>query len=313
MKKSTLITTIAMIVVVVVALSTATYAWFSSSTKQAVTTTIRTDAAEGWMLYGGVYNTDTSKIVYSSTTPLDMTLQDGLWSPNTTTAITAALSDKNTTTSFTREDFYSALYKQNEYQSKEAAALVTPNMIRALNNTGSEKDLLIEIAIVVGASADDGDFRAAAGFQTYIASFGGSAESQGTPAAKNGNTAYGYGAQSDSSTGTGAGYWTATKTDNAILTNLEYSSVAEGENAGTVDPTADNAKKGFAQLTEDKASELGVGAKDDYFFTITFDAGYVANGNAVNIAFYAWLDGWALDDTARGAQLNIVYRFYSAS
>ena len=31
MKKSTLITTIAMIVVVVVALSTATYAWFSAS------------------------------------------------------------------------------------------------------------------------------------------------------------------------------------------------------------------------------------------------------------------------------------------
>ena len=42
MKKSTLITTIAMIVVVVVALSTATYAWFSSASTNKVSATVST-------------------------------------------------------------------------------------------------------------------------------------------------------------------------------------------------------------------------------------------------------------------------------
>ena len=53
MKKSTLITTIAMIVVVVVALSTATYAWFSASSVSVAQVDMTTTASADWMIFEG--------------------------------------------------------------------------------------------------------------------------------------------------------------------------------------------------------------------------------------------------------------------
>jgi hypothetical protein len=296
MKKSTLITTIAMIVVVVVALSTATYAWFSSSTVTTVETYITTQAGTGWMLYGGTESAGT--VTYSTATSLNLTLMNGLYSP--TGAIGTTLASKSLSTSQTLPaDFYSAVEKGGEYHSDEGKAPGAANYIRAVNGKSAAKDLKIRIIVYLSGTSD-AEYRAGSAFSTYIyATDQVTNPASGTAVVA--NTAYGYGPLSNGTTGLDAGYYTATYTTNATLANAVYS--------GAVNPQSDTPSTGWsmsnAQYTNGEV-QIESGTP---FYTITCTFQNVAASNAVNIMFYAWLDGWKLDDTARGARVNVVYEF----
>ncbi len=103
MKKSTLITTIAMIVVVVVALSTATYAWFTSSqaTYANVEMTITADQNLTVLLNGENPYNDNTLVAFTAqdfTADADATdnstgIRAGIWVPNQTTVLNQKPSD----------------------------------------------------------------------------------------------------------------------------------------------------------------------------------------------------------------------------
>jgi len=294
MKKSTLITTIAMIVVVVVALSTATYAWFSSTTRTTVETTISTEAASGIVLYGGTYSNGT--VTYSSSAPLSWSLPSGLYSPEA--ALANMLGTNNATASFTYEEFYGAKMTGEEARSErgidepDTTYWVAPKFVRVINNTGKDKTLTLTIYIEVTEGAEDAVYRAAAGFVTSIAT-----------SAKVMRTAYGFGELSDTTQGEGDGYYVATK-DQTGATKTNDVTIDQP----TISPTAAIADTGFVAASA--AAQTAGLASTSKMRSITITLGDVNDKAALNLAFYAWLDGWALDDTAAGVQnLKIVYSF----
>ena len=116
MKKSTLITTIAMIVVVVVALSTATYAWFSASSIAIATVDMSTSATADWALVEGTRTpgSDGAATVsfagassdQISWTDTDSAIFKGLWSP--AAAITTTIQQSLQANAAKEASFYSA-------------------------------------------------------------------------------------------------------------------------------------------------------------------------------------------------------------
>ena len=321
MKKSTLITTIAMIVVVVVALSTATYAWFSSGSTTTVEGAMTTEAKKGWILYGGTVGTPLetenhvgeTTITYTSSSP-ELHLLNELYSP------TAALSDSYTveglTGTYTQKTFYRASQEGTGLKEKatinaaasyqhqeEANGSYFPNLncIRIINQQDTQTasdDLTLTIYVYVTGYAQAGNngqqaLMAGKRFCTYIA----------TDAAANShfNTRYYWGGVGESSV--------ATRNSKIVpKEGVTYSNV-EGD---TVEEDSALATTGYTLVS---AANTKLGATSvalnngDAYYSITVNLGAVNKNAARNIVFYSWFDGWALDNTASGGSVNVLYAF----
>lgn len=188
MKKSTLITTIAMIVVVVVALSTATYAWFSSSATAIANTSFTTGVTGDWtIMLGTVDGENYNDLSYVGTAAdtIDLTEQatainTGLWCPISEIQTTLATSEASTTLA-NRAGFVSAEKTGSKYMVKKlqteamngtAAATnegsVKPFALRLVNVSGATKQLQLNITINAGSSGTTNSMYAASAVRFYI-------------------------------------------------------------------------------------------------------------------------------------------------
>jgi hypothetical protein len=322
MKKSTLITTIAMIVVVVVALSTATYAWFSAATTTSASDEITTVAAADWIIMGGkvTHNDGTDSITFSSSNSIQLDMLDGLRSP------AAVISAKYPTTAainptFEPVAFYEAT-QDGTGLADTAKAKTTPtidvktddgvqsaaNYVRIIRS-GSESSTLVLTITVLTEGQNDSDFYASNGFVTYI----GWTNASGNGSA---NTAYYYGTVSNSSTGSGDDvYYEATRTGKATASGVTYTGFTEVDllNEGMQAGTASNAKAGYKNAATDNVTIGGVVINQGYYYqmkVVIADADHkMAKNSAVNIAFFAWFDGWAVDNSGSNSHASVYYEF----
>ena len=314
MKKSTLITTIAMIVVVVVALSTATYAWFTSSSATTVNSTLSTTSAAGLTVMGGSVTLSGTgyNIQYSSSQDIGLRLLNGLYSP--TAEITAELSAGGLTTVFSPyPTFYTA--KQVGATATSGATVdsvatssvpadlatisSTPNILRLVNTYGEQKNVNLVI-YVVAKYATDASYLAAIGFETYIAYYASTGSECYTA-----YTGYNYGSIALNASGS----YEATKNGSAEAAGLTlgYDTNASSE------PSAFNGvlSTGFLTLAEDKLDSEGTTliSAGAYYYTLTLSLGSIASNAAVDFAFYSWFDGWELFNTAANTHVDIIYAF----
>lgn len=314
MKKSTLITTIAMIVVVVVALSTATYAWFSSSTATTVSGTMSTTAISGWILYGGSGTTNpgtgADAITYTSSVP-ELHFLNSLYSP--VGALSGSLTSDGLSASYTQTKFYKA--EQQGIGMQTTATAETPafvhqesptsgdidnlNYIRIINNNTKGSATSDNLQLTIYVYIDDAKptaLIAGKRFCTYIA----------TDSAANAhyNTRYYHGSVDSD---------TATRIALVEASGVTYSTA--GNPAKDVTVTSALATDGYTIVTADAGFALPdatVISKGGAYYTITIDLGAVTRSNSLNIVFYAWFDGWALDNTASGGAVNVLYSFATA-
>ena len=172
MKKSTLITTIAMIVVVVVALSTATYAWFSASTVSTATVSMTTTATSDWMIFEGHGSATevTNEKAYSFTsaaaetiTLVDAGLQTGLKAPSSA-AWANTLTVDGTQVNVTSQEFLTAKKAAGNVVKVDGVPTVyDPFVLKVSNATGADdKTLKITVVINAGESQSTGTLYAAA-------------------------------------------------------------------------------------------------------------------------------------------------------
>jgi hypothetical protein len=179
MKKSTLITTIAMIVVVVVALSTATYAWFSANSFATAAVTMKTTASADWSLVVGDAGSESGGLVpytFTSTAvdTFDATnsigaLKQGLYAP---TAALSILDDSTTPTlaQVTYNTFYEAsTLTTTTAKVKTVQEDVTPIVVKVSNSSGQDKTLKLVVIVNAGQAVEStGTLYAAAAFSYAI-------------------------------------------------------------------------------------------------------------------------------------------------
>lgn len=342
MKKSTLITTIAMIVVVVVALSTATYAWFSQATTTSASDSISTTAQADWIIMGGKATAGTGAsagkdvITYSSSNGIDLTMMDGLYSP--TAKISSTLDSASNSASFTPNAFFTA-FQDGTGLATTAQATDLPtidplgnsddgkvsavNYVRVINTKSTAQNLVLTITVLTEGT-DDSNFYAANAFSTYVTWYA----AGGTTGSA--NTAYYFGTVDDSSTtGEGAGYYVATLGDADSAAeepdSNPHTAVAEsGVNYGTyaIDKHNEGLRAGTGALADagyvDASTLVGdarlkIGGEvitQGKFYQIKIAiVNNLATNAAVNVAFYAWFDGWALDNTGANSDATVYYEF----
>lgn len=333
MKKSTLITTIAMIVVVVVALSTATYAWFSSNTYAIATTDMSTNASADFVLYQGTVTTPASESVTTATASFTETSTDtvnlkgievgtgtfttnGLWAP------TARIATSMRNNSVGVENIALPSYYEAKIQTKgdvksnyvtKAPVAGTPDVIRVANASGSDKGLVLTVVVNAGTIQTTGSLYAAVATSfvvDYVKSVGGD-EAVGA-IVTNGYkyqaaTAEGNEVKTPTTEpGTGFTYsagkscvsWD-TSTGEKTYTRPDYkdATVKNGVDYKYFKKTAANEK-------------LGITATD-YYLSYTIDLGTLGATDYITLALYTWIDGFVAESFAANAKYKITYAFTS--
>ena len=327
MKKSTLITTIAMIIVVVVALSTATYAWFSSASASTATMSISSAATSGWALSKGTVNTSTKAVTFSSqSTTLDLgEALAGLYSPNA--ALTLAPS-ANTATAVTvnkaTENFYACSTYNGKAYVTEASNAKDPTILRIVNGTNAEATCTVTIFVVLKEDNSNSRY-AAAGLTFYFADGAKNTYTLGynwedasaylTTNAAGSKKAYGsVDDLKNIEEKTSAGDVLTHTTTNVVAAKGITGDIPEYDKAtlaGNTNSKTTFRKNGETAITaSDKTTEL-VPAKATYL-AYTFTTAALESGSGINFATYAWIDGWKAEDSARGSEISIFYTFGGA-
>lgn len=299
MKKSTLITTIAMIVVVVVALSTATYAWFSASTSATITTTITTGASSDWALVVGSYSrvddqtdyapTFTSQAVTTAT--LGSNMVAGPFSP--TGDIASEVGENGALTGL--QSFYTAKAEAGATTATEASFIgtvgnnqfnLTPaymDVLRVKCVAATTPDLMLGITINVHTSNTTNNIYAGQAIRYYVSCYDGTATT---------NYSNSYNAGSVPNASTVATKISVAHTDETTAAALAY----DGDGDFAVSQANEN---------------LGI-AEGDYVYTYTIKlADAVEQNGFIYVAMYTWLDGWTIDANGSNAELSVTYGFYS--
>ncbi len=328
MKKSTLITTIAMIVVVVVALSTATYAWFSSSTSAVATSaTITTTAAGDWTIASAQLDGSNNFVVGQAADTITLHnegLTQGLWSP--VGKIATAFNDTSVGVSgkvTTNTTFIEARVKNSMNVYNATAVGTVPDVLKVSNAQQSPKSL--QLSVVLNAGSDTtkvSSFYACAAVRFYVVFevMDGETYKQYTV-----SNAYGYASTTgysdtsltesvERSGGTTyekkAGQLTAGVNGNeTVIANINYLQAATvtGESAQFKNPIS-----GYS-ITEDNLVKYGV-TKDDYIFMYNYTLPVqVAVGQSTNVLIYTWIDGWQAQTEAAGSSFTVNYAFNTAS
>lgn len=306
MKKSTLITTIAMIVVVVVALSTATYAWFTSSSVSVAKVTISTEATGDWMIFEG--KDKESKGEYTFTTAaaeaIDLTatmLQKGLASP--TASYTHAMELSGTTAKVTSQSFIAATKSGETVTAGSAPTAIAPYVLKVSNASGSQKSLRVSVIINAGPSQTVGTLYAAAATVTdirYKTTVSGSL-------VQTVNTAY-YKAN-EGATDIKSGALNVTQNKTAVTANGFTTKPKDGfsyENATSMKSATEYTY--FDKSSGDTSLGLGDG---DWYLTYSFDIVNLQASDSVYFSIYTWIDGWVADTSAQKAEYKVCYAFTS--
>jgi len=338
MKKSTLITTIAMIVVVVVALSTATYAWFSSSTSAVATSsTISTTASADWTLADARNGESANDYIINAASDTitlnDTNINRGLWTP--VNAISTTFNDQGIGASGSisgNQTFITAKKSGNQvvYDSTES---IRPDILKVTNSTSSDKHL--KLSVVLNAGNDTtrvASFYACAAVRFYVEfeviNKDQNAETaikkyiacnQFATAKANGysdsglqNVAASRVAQStfeDKNAAPAAGV-----TDNkTVIANINYNN-APTVYTGSGTPTGFAVPEKWGIVTETQLAQYGVAATD-YIYVYDYEIPeYVFSiGDAANILLFTWIDGWTAQAEAGGASFKVSYAFNTGS
>ena len=316
MKKSMIISTIAMIVVVVVALSTATYAWFTSSAITKATVSMTVTSTGDFAIAKGTPTGDTDVKTYTFTqasteVQLSDDMKDNIYAPTTSdiSTMSASVNASNQLVA-TNVGFVNAQLVADKAIASANSATKQATAIRVSNISGTQKQLTLSIVIntkkTQTADITDGTKYAIAGTSFAIAYAKGTV---GSPI----NT---------------SSFKTLTNGYN-VTTETSYTAGAE-VNAGTeIEATSDPAiskitlvkalaltdiKQGAATteaLTNIEKS-CGIGALE-YYYTYDISLGAVEATDYVYFVFYTWFDGITVGDTAKGCSFDLTYAFYAAS
>lgn len=296
MKKSMIISTIAMIVVVVVALSTATYAWFSTSRQAVATTTITTQSTTDWTIQKSTISSGVATFE-SATENIEMqtTLMNGLIAPNTGAIISAQPEDNN---GGQTNVLNSAKWLQgnNETAAGFKATVVNegnavdPTIIRVINTKDGDKALTLTVYVKLGATPTEATKYAASNLCFYVADGSGNTFTNGytyltTQLNSAGDVVYSSNAKQ-----------TADPTVSITGTKPNYAG-SDGSLWSRVDSDA-----------QPEVTNVGMSVGDLYI-KYTIGLGTITLNQGINLAIYTWLDGFALKDNAAGASLNVYYAF----
>lgn len=336
MKKSTLITTIAMIVVVVVALSTATYAWFSSSATAVASTNFTTNASGDWsMIMGEVSGTSLSfsGAAVDTATLTPTAIQKGLWAPTANIATTITSTDASTSLSalagFVQAEksgetnpikaLQTAAFDSSLETPAQGNGLVAPFAMRVINVSGKQKTLQLNITLNAKQTGTTNSMYAAAAVRFYVYEIS-NATQAGT--AETYTSGYYPIASAETATVNALTEIGGTVTQGTVVPMTSGLSGSKlGKNASTdedeiqtenvVIPNYSVANIATYFSKASSANEnLGI-ALNDYVRTYTFDMQTYAVGGFSNIIIYAWIDGWVANGSAASANFDVNFGFTS--
>lgn len=293
MKKSTLITTIAMIVVVVVALSTATYAWFSASELAVASVDMTTTASSDWALVQGVKTGDNISFAGASSDQISLeNSMNGLYSP--TAKIATGIGQGLQVNDSAVASFYSAKKNGAKVIQDGEAKPINPYYIRVINTKNEEKTLILSVVVAIDGS-NETSYYAAAATKFYIS---------------DGTTVYTSGYKYNAASATSGGLITSgnpTGTESLSGATLNTQTGATG-NFEYTNPVLKNFfKKATPDATETK---MGLSANNQYF-TYDIEVGAFDAASAKNFVIYAWIDGWDADASAANATFSVKFAFYT--
>lgn len=328
MKKSTLITTIAMIVVVVVALSTATYAWFSSSTTSTAKTEITTNASTGWMLSQGnigAFSGGTAPLSFSAAaTQIAFTadMQGGLFSPKAAVNLQASNNEATgVTINAPGRSFYECKYYGSQValtadkeianpEAEAAAKVMRPVIIRIANNNDAPSTCYIDIIVSIG-STDSKAYRYAASAMTFVI-----VDGEGTIY----TPGYSYLAHSATTIWGGTGEPASTALVSGEPTPVSATNIdTASDGAGLATrpdynaATAAGATSGFKKCTTADTNFSDVVPVNDIYLKYRVNLGEFPVSTGKNLVIYSWMDGWKANDAAAGAKVKVVFSFGNGS
>lgn len=298
MKKSTLITTIAMIVVVVVALSTATYAWFSASEVAVATVDMTTTASSDWALVEGKKSQDGSTISFAGASSDTISLtnsMNGLYSP--TAAITTRVSQVLQATPSEVAEFYSAKKIGANVNQDGEMKPIDPYYIRVINTKNESKHLILSVVVAI-ESGNSTSYYAAAATKFYV---------------DDGTNSYTSGYKHNPGTASSGGFITSgTPTGNETMTNIGVVlNTATGTgNFEYTNPVLQSFFKTADPASNPTETKMGLVANNQYF-SYDIDLGTYTAATAKNLVIYAWIDGWDADASAANAKFSVKFAFYT--
>ncbi len=333
MKKSMLLTTIAMIVVVVIALSTATFAWFSASSQTAVEGTMTIQAGREFML--NVVDATTPTQWTSATGKIDIandmgTAENGISPVSPTHSLSAAYGNPSSSGSYysdpatmdkvpTKNE--AGLWYTVKGQSGAYDALANVNTGFAVTSfqvgigDGKAQTVYLQTTIKTSDSADR--LQALKGVRVVyqVTSFDTTGNRTGTAwygtkytwggaglLQANGTIVTG---DTYKTTATGAGSEAAEKdTLTAIISNGAYGTFLP-------EPTLAAGKSKYATADIFRCSEEANSNKGLYRFMqtpLTFEA-----AEFKTITVYVWVDGHAVDDQSAKKDISVMVGFSKTS
>lgn len=158
MKKSMLLSTVAMIVIVVVALSTATYAWFTSTNTVSASTEFQATSATSDLLIrkepGSTQWNTSIAMAASPISPMNPTIPGATLAWGADHVYDAAKVSQG----FTAQKFFTAVNEGNAIKAgsiKEAPVFAQSIQVR--NNAGAAKDVTLKVSVKAGMRSDYGE------------------------------------------------------------------------------------------------------------------------------------------------------------
>ena len=336
MKKSTLITTIAMIVVVVVALSTATYAWFTSSTATVADASISVTGEAGWVIAGisdkSLNGTYLETATFDSSVEISsLEMPDGLYSPicaSDSANLSANLIAGSNSTTFTLQqvqwftteqdgtNVLSAINVADTIPSYEPYLIDnTPtygtmtNYMRVSNATGDTAGLRLTLTVLIDASSTEANKLAAQNFCSFITWREIATNGTVGDTAYYTNTAYDYAYQGAAVANSNPAAHTYNKVHvNAPATSagsaVAWTSAPSFSASGTYGYTdASTSGKGLT------TSFVKTATNEGYYYQYVLDFGELGKGESVALGVYSWFNGWAITSSTPECDAQVSLAF----
>lgn len=317
MKKSLVITTIATVLVIVVALTTATFAWFSSSNQTTATSNFAAQTTNAVFTFypyqsnQSQYDFGNGQTTLDFTTATDTTDAAGKFGIFTTTEMKAfvptALIDASTPATMTGNwsglpgaPFYTANSNGNDLNNAYLAVNSpsdnfanggSPNVARFLLYNGKAEQKKVDIEVVVTAQGKAQDIGVADGLRFLMI---------GVPYNGNSGTAFVIGTEYVYD---GVPDSTTIKNDTSSSFTPETYTPANTASYGTFDAT------GYVGLQTSKSVGVNTSGSNTYTFT-NADSGIVIDTQkAYEIYLYVWLDGSVITDGSAGGAVSFAINF----
>ena len=290
-----------MIVVVVVALSTATYAWFSASSIAVATVDMSTSATADWALVEGQRTPGedgaaTVSFAGASSDQIQWRHEDfkGLWSP---TAPIATTIQQSLQANAANEAFFYSAKKTGATVTQDAnATIMAPDYVRVVNTYAGPRHLILKVVLILNAgTANTASYYAAAATKFAICNESGLYATNG----------YNYNPAVGSGTAFSASESPIANSGADLTVNT-----ANSQNASQFNYTNPNLTNYFIAAGTDKDNEAKWDVQSGSNYVVyTIDFGTVPQNGFVNLALYTWIDGWVADASAANALFSLRYAF----